>query len=237
MQNRIRIKLDPRRGGVLNIDFLRPCFTLSEWPSEEVEIWSSDDGGTSWAKLSSIDYRASHDPGDNVLHVSLLSDITGITQLAFFGIEGGTIGVGWTHECAGSIQIGWSVEGLTRRDTQVGWSLGTLDGRLAGSGYTIQGVLPRNVPISYKIKCPTVTTALIGFSISNPIDVHIGVGTSIGTVCALSVQAGETILGMREFPSSFFSLDEATIAALAGEAAHRKQKLVTLNGTTPEELD
>lgn len=225
MENLIRIKFNPKRGGAQSIDFLRPCFRLENRPTEEVEIWSSTDGGVNWDKLSQSGYRTSFYEGVKILYVSLLVDITGITQLAFFDIDGGVVGIGWEAESPWINLV------------NAGWSTGIVSGKNIGAGFALLGTLPSNVPLVYRIRRPNEFLLPLGYEIAVPSDFLINAGCSIGTVFEIFVASGGTIMGLREFPSSLLALDDDAIEALALEAAARKQKLVTLNGTTPEDLD
>ncbi len=225
MENLIRIKFDPKRGGAQSIDFLRPCFRLENWPSEAVEIWTSTDSGVNWDKLSQSGYRTSYYGDEKFLYVSLLVDITGITHIAFFDIDGGAVGVGWEAENPWINLV------------NAGWSTGIVSGKNIGAGFTLLGPLPSNVPLVYRIRRPNEFLLPIGYEIAAPSDFLINAGCSIGTVFEIVVASGGTIMGLREFPSSLIALDDDAIEALVPEAAARKQKLITLNGTTPEDLD
>jgi len=237
MENLIRIEFDPQRGGPSDIDFLRPRFRLSEWPSEEVEIWTSDDGGQTWGKLSGTQYRASYYPSQSLLYVSLLFNISDVTQIAFFDVDGNCIGAGYSLAKYPLIPLGWVLDGPNLHQVPIGWSTGSMSSALAPVGFGIEGGEGWNTPVGFNVKDPNRTDVPVGFAIAAPVDSVIGVGCSIGTVFSRSVGVGGTILGLGEFPASLLSLGDKFLAALSGEAAQRKQKMVTLNGTTPEELD
>ena len=237
MENLIRIKFDPRRGQLDPIDFVRPCFRLSAWPNASVDIWYSDDDGESWEKVPESDYRSGYDAENLDLYVSLLFNITDITLIAFFSPEGSHVGIGYTISQSCQVGIGCQVEGQDLNRAPVGWSTGYGEAPVVPCGCSIYGALPKNIAVGYVIKWPTVRNAPLGASFANPADSPIGAGFDIGIVTSRSSGVGATILGLGEYPAEFLPLDPATIAAMSAQAAHRKQKTVTLNGTTPEELD
>jgi len=225
MENLIRIKLDPRRGGAEPIDFLRPCFVLSDWPFDAIEIWKSDDGGLAWEKLGEDQFAAGFNSAERKLYVSLLFDIASTTILAFFNPVGNLV------------PVGWDMEGPTASSAGVGWSAGADNPPVVPIGFTLEGEWGVNTPLGYMLKWPTVRNTPVGCAYAAPADTPCGLGCAIGTVDARSVGAGTTILGLGEFGLDFLVLDAPAISALAAEAAHRKQKVVTLTGTDPEELD
>ncbi len=237
MENLIRIKLDSRRGGQDTIDFRRPCFRLGEWPSSSLRIAWSQNGGQSWQKLPEEDYTIGYDGDSRELYVSLKFDVTGVTLFAFFAPEGTNCPIGYSLAKWNRIGIGWDTEGVSVRPVPIGWVTGDLDGGMVGSGFTIEGVWSRNNPLGFTERYPTLDSTPLGASIAEPVDSPVGLGFDIGTVLARTIGAAGTVLGLAEYPLAVLVLDPTTKSALCAEAAHRKQKMVTLYGTTPEELD
>jgi len=238
MENLVRIEFDPRRGGEIAIDFLRLCIRVANWPSEEVEIWSSDDGGDTWEKLESGSYRASYYPASTgLLYVSLLEDITSGKMLAFFHPGGQPVGVGWTLTKHGQILVGCAVEGIKAVGIPSGWDVGSVARFCIPTGATVEGGLKKNTSVGFGIKCPSLTNVPGGCSIAAPVDGDVGAAFDIGTVAAAIVTLGGTILGLGEFSAGFLVLDSKTAGAMCAEYAWRKQKAVILSGTAPEELD
>ncbi len=237
MENLIRIKFDPRRGGANADDFLRPRILIYNWPAEEIDIWSSDDGGQSWDKLDDTDFRASFEPATGRLYVELLFDITDTLLLAFFNPGGNIVGAGYTLTTYGKVSLGWCVEGSACGPIPAGWCNGSLAVSVIPCGSAIQGAWPKNIPIGHKVKYPNMTKVPVGHTLASPKDADTGIGFNIGTVALFAVTPGVTILGLSEFAADFLVVDESTADALCTEYAWKKQKAVTLNGTTPEELD
>jgi hypothetical protein len=237
MENLVRIKLNPRRGGPDPIDFNRPCFLLSNWPNASIEIWSSDDDGLSWQKIPETDYRFSYDGVNKYLYLSFLFDITVTTIFAFFSPTGNHAGVGWSLTRYDKIRVGWEVEAPNTTNAAAGWSTGSADTPVTPVGCSIYGGHLRNIPVGYNVKWPTVANTPVGASIAEPADSPVGAGFDIGEVTKRSVGVGVTILGCWEYPFDFVPIDDPTFASLCAEASHRKQKNVRLYGTTPEELD
>jgi hypothetical protein len=225
MENLIRIKLDPHRGGAESIDFLRPCFVLSDWPFDAIEIWRSNDGGLAWEKLDDDEFTACFNASELKLYVSLLFDITSTTVLAFFSPVGSLV------------PMGWDIEGPTAYPAGVGWTVGADNPPVVPVGFTLEGESGANTPLGYMLKWPTVRNTPVGCAYATPADTPCGLGCTIGTVYAQSVGLGTTIFGLGEFGLDFLVLDSPALSSLAAEAAHRKQKMVTLTGTDPEELD
>ena len=237
MENLIRIKLDPRRGGSTFIDFKRPCFRIYNWKNSEVEIWYSDDNGLTWDKLGADDFRQSYDFGHKYLYISLEFDITTVSQLAFFAIESKSVGVGWFMTLYDKIPIGYSVEGIEKTNIPAGINIGSEILAPVGAGYSIEGVRALNLPGGYTLKSAFKSNAFIGYTSADPEDRMIPVGFNVGYLETELDVIGVSILGMSEYPVDLIILDDATISGLPGEAGWHKQKNVTLNGTTPEELD
>ncbi|HDS29908.1 MAG TPA: hypothetical protein ENN67_02565 [Firmicutes bacterium] len=225
MENLVRVKIDSHRGGQDSIAFLRPCFRIFGWNSDELEIWRSDDDGISWNKLDSSQYTASFRTDAHQLYVTIIDEIEDISLLAFFDIDGEVV------------NIGWKIDGASVNTLPSGWSAGETAGGIPPIGYSIRGALGLNVPVSYGVRCPSVLNIPSGFNTAVPVDFAINFGCSIGEVGKKSVKTGCAILGMREFPVDLKVLDDATILTLSAEAAHRKQKTVQLNGMEPEVLD
>jgi len=237
MENLVRIKLDPRRGGQDPFDFKRPCFRLSNWPNASVEIWSSDDEGLSWQKIPNSDYRWSYDPDNRHLYISFLFDITVITILAFFSPTGSHAPIGYTLTRYNKCSVGWSTEGANRANIDTGWSTGSETTPVIPIGCSIRGGKLKNIPIGYEIKWPIVSNNPVGASFAEPADSPVAIGFDIGLTTPNSIGVGVTILGCRGHPFDFIPLDGPSFSSLCAEASHRKQKNVVLNGTTPEELD
>lgn len=237
MENLIRIKLDPKRGGVDPVDFIRPCFIVYDWPGDEVDVWFSDDNGSTWEKLESGNYRAGYDFELKRLYLTLLFDVDTVSQLAMFGSGGSYVGVGFSLTDYDLVPVGWDVEGIHGSVFPVGCQAGNVSGFEVGAGVTVEGEFPRGIPAGFFVKCPDVRNFAVGFAMAAPVDSIVPAGFNIGTVFSESQGIGMTIMGLSEYGLSFMSLDESTVDGLSGEAVHRKQKVVTLNGTDPEELD
>jgi hypothetical protein len=237
MENLIRIKLDPKRGLLSPINFIRPCFVIYDWPGDEADVWFSDNNGLTWGKLGTDDFRAGYDFEMKRLYLSLLFDIDTISQVAIFGSGGTMVGAGYTIREYRSVQVGWNIEGIKGSPIPVGCSEGNELGFEVGVGATIDGALTGNIPAGYFVKCPFVRNFMVGYMVAGPIDTWIAVGFDTGTVFAVSQGVGATIMGLSEYGLDFMLLDEATIGAMSGEAVHRKQKIINLNETIPEELD
>ena len=237
MENLVRIKLNPRRGGLEEIDFKRPCFRLSNWPNASVEIWSSDDDGMSWEKISESDYRFAYDGDNRNLYISFLFDVTVTTIFAFFSPAGNHAGIGFSLTRYGKCPIGWQTEAPYPANTNMGWSTGSAEMPVIPIGCSIYGGNLRNIPIGFNIKWPTVANTPVGASFAEPADSPVGTGFSTGQMTKRSVGVGVTILGCWEYPFDFIPIDGPSFSSLCAEASHRKQKNVRLYGTTPEELD
>jgi hypothetical protein len=237
MNNLIRIKLDPRRGGVSGIDFIRPCFVVYDWPGDEVDVWYSDDNGTSWDKLTGDDYRAGYDFESKRLYLALLFDISTISQLALFGSGRAHVGVGYELASFDVMPVGWTVEGILVPLFPVGCSIGNEHGHAIGAGAMVDGANRNNVSAGFFVKRPNEKNFAVGHVIAAPVDVIVPAGFDIGTIFSGSQGVGATIMGLSEYGLSFMSLDENAINAMSGEAVNQKQKSITFNGTDPEELD
>jgi len=237
MENLIRIKLDPRRGGLASIDFKRPCFRIYNWKYSEVEIWYSDDNGLTWDKLGADDFRQSYYFERKQLYIALEFDITTISQLAFFAIDTKSVGVGWFATRYDKIGIGYSVEGIGTTNIPAGINIGSEKIAPVGAGYSIEGIRALNLSSGYTLKSAFKSNTFIGYTSADPEDRSISVGFHIGYLETELNVIGAAILGMSEYPVDLIILDDATISGLPGEAGWHKQKNVTLNGTTPEELD
>lgn len=237
MENLIKIKLDPRRGGLAPIDFIRPCFIIYDWPGDDVDVWFSDDDGASWAKLAEDVYRVGYDQKTQRLYLSLLFDVDTISQLALFLPGGENIGVGFNITRYDLVQIAWTVEGVLGPVFPIGFPVGSELGASVGIGATIEGEFPRGVPVGFFVKYPNMRHFAVGHTVAAPVDMNIPAGFDTGTEFAASQGVGAWIMGLSEYGLVFMTLDEDTIDALSGEAVHQKQKTITLNGTDPEELD
>jgi hypothetical protein len=237
MDNLIRIKLDPKRGVGVHYDFIRPCFIVHDWPGDEVDAWFSDDNGSTWDKLDSAEFKSGYDFGLKRLYISLLFDVNTISQLALFGSGGTSVGVGFTLTDYDLIPVGWNSEGAHGLVINVGCSVGNDIASETGSGVTIQGNHGKDFPVGYFVKRPYEKNFPTGFKIAAPNDTIVPAGFNLGTVLTESQGTGVTIMGLSEFGMSFFSLDQKTVNALSGEAVHNRQKTITLNGTTSEDLD
>jgi len=233
MNNLIRIKLDPKRGGVSGINFIRPCFILFDWPGDEVELWFSDDDGTSWDKLTDGDYRAGYDFESKKLYLTLLFDVSTISQLALYGSGGAHVGVGYELASFDVLPVGWTVEGILTPLMPIGCSIGNELGHAVGAGAMIDGADRTNFPAGFFVKRPNERNFAIGHVIAAPVDVVFPAGFDIGTIFSKSQGIGATIMGLGEYGLSFMSLDESTISAMSSEAVNRKQKSITFNGTDP----
>jgi len=237
MENLIRIKLDPKRGGVTDIDFKRPCFRIYNWEHSDVEIWFSDDNGVNWDKLDSDDFRFSYDFALKYLYVTLEFDIDTISQLAFFSPESKSIPVGHVLTRYDKIPVGWTLEGASILNIPSGASFGTTETYRVGGGFSILGDHAVNIPAGHTLKNATVGNTPVGHTCAAPHDRGVQVGYLLGRLETESNTVGVWILGMSEYPVEFIPLDDDTIDNLSAEAAWHKQKSVTLNGTTPEDLD
>ena len=236
MQNLLRIKLDPQRGGASAIDFLRPCFKIDNWPSGEVEIWSSLNG-LDWTKVEETGYLADYDSASRVLRVSLLIDLTEDTYLAAFDIDAAPVGTGYVLEKHDVVQTGWAEEAEDNRMTCVGWCSGSELVSDVSCGCAIYGQRGDNVEAGFDVKYPMMSNIGLGLDVAAAVDGLVRVGFATGLLTAKSCGAGSAILGLCETPAALICLDTHALAAMAGEAAVRKQKVVTLTGTSPEELD
>jgi len=237
MENLIRIKLDPHRGALASIDFKRPCFRIYNWKNSEVEIWYSDDNGLTWDKLGTDDFRQSYNFIHKQLYVTLEFDITTVSQLAFFAIESKSVGVGWFATRYDKIGIGYSVEGIETTNIPAGIDIGSEKLVPVGAGCSIEGVRALNLSGGYTLKSAFKSNTFIGYTSADPEDRSIPVGFHIGYLETELDVIGASILGMSEYPVDLIILDDATISGLSAAAGWHKQKNVTLNGTTPEELD
>jgi len=237
MENLARIKFDTNRGGSTGHDFVRTCICLGNWPSDDVEIWSSDDNGQSWDKLDSTDYLFSYDGPSSKLYVSFLTDFTSDVILAFFCIGGQTVGAGFTLLKHQVFQTGWMTEGHSDSVVQTEWNTGAETVNSAWAGYTELGDMASETGTGYTIKSPRIVLTQAGFSTAAPSDKPGGMGYTIGTVGSTQSQAGYTVMGLNEFPVDVLPIDESTKELLTAEYGVGRQKIVTLNGTTPEVLD
>ncbi|MCX6646207.1 MAG: hypothetical protein NTY09_07610 [bacterium] len=237
MNNLIRIKLDPRRGGVSGINFIRPCFVVLDWPGDEVDVWYSDDNGTSWDKLAGDDYRAGYDFESKRLYLTLLFDIGTISQIALYGSGGARVGIGYELASFDVMPVGWSVEGILVPVLPIGCSIGNQHGHAVGAGVTVDGANRKNYQTGFFVKRPNERNFAVGHVIAAPVDAIVPAGFGIGTIFSKSQGVGATIMGLSEYGLSFMSLDENAINAMSSEAVNQKQKLITFNGTDPEELD
>ncbi len=237
MENLVRIKLDPHRGAANTDDFLRARFRLASWPSELVEIWTSDDDGLNWQKLTDPDILSCFDAPLNVLYVELLFDIEDPLLLAFFSPSGEIIGVGYELTRYDRVYVGWIIEGVDPKPIPIGWQTGSEHKSLIGAGYPIRGGSLINHPVGHLIKCPATSNAPANFYIANPHDGRIKIGFGLGTGESRYACVGASIMGLTETAVDLLLLDDAALDALCTEVAVHKQKQVTLNGTTPEELD
>jgi hypothetical protein len=236
MENLIRIKLNPRRGGVSPIDFRRPRFCLSGWPGGEVEVWTSVNGIV-WEKLDESDYSVSFEPSQNRAYITLLFDISSILYLGFFPGGGNVVGIGYELEKYDRISVGWDVEGNTMSQIPAGCSFGSDDVADVQAGYTIEGAASGNCGVGYRLKFPEVACFPVGGWIAAPCDADISIGFGIGICDGALIVVGAATMGLCELAGEVIPLDEYASGGLCGEAAWRKQKIVQLDGVTPKELD
>jgi len=237
MENLVRIKLDPHRGGANSHYFLRPRFRISDWPSEPVEIWTSDDDGVNWDKLDAEDFINCFDGPMKILYVELLFDISDTMLLAFFNPDGMTVGAGFEITRYDRIGLGWIAEGVDPKPVPLGWQSGSRDLSNIYAGHYVYGGSLFNHPIGHIIKCPAIFNTPINFNIANPHDGRIQVGFGLGTGMSEFAGVGVTLMGLSETGVDLLVIDDAALDAMSTEIAVRRQKQVTLNGTTPEELD
>jgi len=148
-----------------------------------------------------------------------------------------SVGVGYSWPYRYNLAVGWLVENVVIDAVSIGWQTGEISGKSVPAGYTVQGAKILNVPLGWKLKAPTVRVFPTGYSTASPSDSRIGIGYSAGTVDSGNVCAGFVLLGLCELGIRFVCLDPDSIAGFASVAAISKQKNVTLNGTSPEELD
>jgi len=233
MQNLLRIMLNPRRGGSTSFDFLRPCFTIANWPGSEVDVWKSLNG-LDWTKLGDADFVSSFEPSTRVLRLILLFDITQTTYLAFFDIDGERAGMGWTLEKNPVVPVGWNTEHDTGTNMGMGWSTGSVEPIDMCAGFDIQGALKGNIPCGWTIKNPVMSNLPLGYQVAAAQDGLLRIGFNVGTVHFRSISAGAAIMGLAEFPIGLAYFDTEGLSA---EAAVRKQVTITLSGTTPQELE
>jgi len=237
MENLIRVMMNPRRGGLYSYDFVRPSFCLSNWPSDQVEIWTSEDDGVNWDKVSEDDYRASYDPKSGRFYVTLLFDIKIATQLGFFSVEGNVVGIGYELTKYDTVGLGWAIEGCVASKVGAGWTIGDGSDENAAVGFSVYGDACVNLALGFRLKNPEVRNVGIGGWLAVPVDADACVGFSIGGNVVGCVPVGATIMGLWEIGGDMIPYDGDALNCLCGEAAWRKQKTVELNGTTPKELD
>jgi hypothetical protein len=236
MQNYLRIKLDPQRGGSSAFDFLQPLFAIRNWPSPDIDIWTSPDN-ISWTRLQDTDFAACYDPTLKILYLSFLADLTSDIWIAFFNIGGVHSGIAYTLEKFDLLQIGWLVEASDISITPIAWTTGSPLSSDASVGCSIYGHRADNIPLGFDSKYPVMVNFLIGNNIAAATDLLVRAGYSSGLLTTNSCAIAATILGLSELPLDLIAIDPATLASMSAEVSILKQKDIILTGTSPEELD
>lgn len=237
MENLIRIKLDPRRGGLHWIPFRKPSFRISNWRSSEVEIWKSENGGILWSKLDESTFVSSWDSSYQRLYLTLLFDISTVTHLAFFDINGSVVSVGFMLEKSPIVPVGWAIESWSVNQIPVGWSLGSSSHRAVPCGHTLFGPYPVNANSGFAVKSSILSNNPAGFILAAPNDNMARAGYHIGTNSTSFISCGACILGLFELPVNIRRVGDSDLDALSSEFALPKQKLIALMDDDPAELD
>jgi hypothetical protein len=231
MENLLKIKLDPLRGGSSHFDFIRPNFIVNNWPGDGIVLEYSNNGGATWVSLiPDVHYRSCYDATSRQLYVSLLFNIETELLIAFNYFEE-------VEPELCSFPLGWANEGISCSIAPLGWDAGADEISSVQAGYAIYGCYGIAITVGWVIKWFENINTQVGWTVADPVDAPITIGFDIGTIDVGSIRAGTTILGIANYPGQFIVLDRPSIDALGSSAVRCREKTITLSGYDPEVLD
>ncbi len=233
----LKIKFDPRRGGLTPYDFFSPALRVDNWSPPLLSVLESTDNHVYTPLQEDVEWRADFDYDTSRLCVHLLKNYTTIIYIILASADARNIPAGCSIEGALDLNIhaSFNAEALRRTNIPVSWNTGAALKRNIPAAYHIESVRQLNIPAAYNQKNIRSRNIPAACGISGAITELIPVSFNLGSLDSRIIPATAWIMGVAIMPA-----DAVILPLHAGPAASRVRAHtaeLTLNTDEWEELD
>ena len=233
----LKIKFDPRRGGLTPYDFFSLALRVDNWSVPLLSVLESTDDHVYTPLQEDVEWRADFDYDSSRIRVHLLKNYSTIIYIILASADARNIPAACSIEGALNLNIpaSFNAESPRRINIPVAWNTGAALKRNIPAAYHIEAARQLNIPAAYNQKNIRSRNIPAACGISGAIGILIPVSFRIGSLDSRNIPAAAWIMGVAIMPA-----DAVILPQHAGPAASRVKGCttkLTMTGTEWEELD